>query len=159
MQSNVQNLAQSNRNSKGQFYYDYLVLATNSLINLMKEELKSYKSGDSEAIKAMQDKKLELANFIERQQKTMMDNPEIIELLSEVQKQELKSLTNELSEVSKASEKELSGIKSYLEMLIKAAADAIKNHESNLSTYNRSGKKMNETFRIVKPNVTIANKV
>lgn len=149
----------NNRSTKGQFYYDYLVLATNSLINILRDEVACYKSGDSYTLRSMQDKKIEMANFIERQQKTIIENPEILEQLSEAQKAELKALALELSDASKEAEKELQGIKGYLEVLIKAAAESMKNSNSNLNTYNKKGIKVNETFRIVKPNVTIANKV
>jgi hypothetical protein len=147
------------KSNKGAFHYDYLVLALNSLINLIKEEIAFLDSSNLEALSKIQNKKEELATFIERQQQNLINNPEIISNFSDHQKLELKALIETFRKITKESNKTLGLMRFKIETLMKIASKSLKNRHGNLQIYTNKGVKSTRPLKIMAPHVGFKNEV
>lgn len=119
-------------------YHD-LLLAIVALTHLLQQERAALDANDVRVIEKMQPRKKNLASFIDHQQQNILQQPNILDVLTEQERQELKKQLLILHNAVEESDAYTKKMQSYLQFLIKVSVESAKTQRKSLQIYNKNG--------------------
>lgn len=142
------------------FNYEVTKQAMEELISLLENETDALQSNNTKAVQESYDRKLDLIEFIEKQNKTLKDRQEVRANLKDDEKRRLKDLAQKLQDVLANNKEELAKAKYFNEELMKLVVEAVKKESMPVKVYNSSGSKQRiNSQKVETPSVSLDKEI
>lgn len=142
------------------FNFDITTKAMDELIKLLSIETESLKKNDAKAVQENYNRKLDLIEFIEIQNRTLKTNHLVREKLTPDEKQKLKDLAQKLQDVLATNKDELAKAKHFNEELMKLVVDAVKGESMPVKVYNSQGnKQVSNSNKVDTPSMSLNQEI